>query len=90
MHLILISAVIGILVSMLLILCRALRGPTAYDRILAVNIFGTCVTLLIALLSFLNKTTMYLDMALLYGMINFIATIALLRFFKYRSFSHDE
>ena len=83
-------AIAGIVLSMALIMFRALKGPTPFDRILSVNLFGTCAVLAIAVLSFLHGNVMYLDMALLYGMINFIATIALLRFFKFRSFSHDD
>lgn len=79
-----------LLLAMGLLLFRALLGPTTYDRILAVNIFGTIIVLAIALLSFQKDSPMLLDVALLYGLINFTATIALLRFFKYGGFDdHD-
>ena len=87
---VLLTAIVVLLFNMALILWRAMRGPTAYDRLLAVNVFGTHTVLTIALLAFLNDDMAYLDMALLYGLINFIATIALLRYFKYRSFSRDQ
>lgn len=79
-------AIAILMLSMGMLLFRAMRGPTAYDRILATNIFGTVTVLAIALLAGLDDNAMLLDVALLYGLINFTATIALLRYFKYGSF----
>lgn len=70
----------AILVSMMLALVRALLGPTIFDRILAVNSFGTKTVLLIALLATVAGRSDYLDIALLYALINFIGTVALLRY----------
>lgn len=79
-------AIVAMLAGMGMILVRALKGPTAYDRILSSNIFGTATILSIALLACLRNDPMLLDMALLYGLINFVATIALLRYFKFGGF----
>ncbi len=79
------AAALAILVAMGLALARAMLGPTLYDRILAVNTFGTKTVLLIALLGFLDKRPEFLDIALVYTLINFIAMIAVLRFFEYDS-----
>jgi multicomponent Na+:H+ antiporter subunit F len=76
-------ATIGILVTMTLALVRALLGPTVYDRVLAVNTFGTKTVLLIAALGFLAERPEFLDLALVYALINFIGTIAVLKFFEY-------
>ena len=76
-------ATIGILVTMTLALVRALLGPTVYDRVLAVNTFGTKTVLLIAALGFLTDRPEFLDLALVYALINFIGTIAVLKFFEY-------
>ena len=76
-------ATIGILVTMTLALVRALLGPTVYDRVLAVNTFGTKTVLLIAALGFLTERPEFLDLALVYALINFIGTIAVLKFFEY-------
>ena len=73
----------GILVAMAMALVRALLGPTVYDRVLAVNTFGTKTVLLIAVLGFLTGRPEFLDMALVYALINFIGTIAVLKFFEY-------
>jgi len=74
---------IAILVAMLLALGRALLGPTLYDRILAVNTFGTITVLFIAIFGFLTERPEFLDIALAYALINFITTIAVLKFFEY-------
>ena len=73
----------GILVAMAMALVRALLGPTVYDRVLAVNTFGTKTVLLIAVLGFLTGRPEFLDMALVYALINFIGTIAVLKFFEF-------
>jgi len=79
----LIAAAIAVLVVMALVLVRALLGPTVYDRILAVNMFGTKTVLLIALMAFISGRLDVLDIALAYALINFISVIAVLRFFEY-------
>jgi multicomponent Na+:H+ antiporter subunit F len=76
----LLAAVIAILVAMGLALLRTLLGPTVWDRILAVNSFGTKTVLMIALLGAIAGRTDYLDVALLYALINFIATVALMKY----------
>jgi len=74
-----------VLLSMGMVLVRAIKGPTMYDHILAANSFGTKTVVIIALMSDLIKDTMYLDIALVYALVNFIATIAILKYFKYQS-----
>ncbi|MDH3208216.1 MAG: monovalent cation/H+ antiporter complex subunit F [Gemmatimonadota bacterium] len=76
-------ATAGILVAMAMALTRALLGPTVYDRVLAVNTFGTKTVLLIAVLGFLTGRPEFLDLALVYALINFIGTIAVLKFFEF-------
>ena len=71
-----------LLLALALTVLRLIFGPTRYDRILAMNLFGTLTAALIALISFINNDTMYLDIALSYGVMNFIATIGLLRYQK--------
>ncbi|GAA4357194.1 monovalent cation/H+ antiporter complex subunit F [Kangiella marina] len=78
------AAAIAILVAMVLALLRAFIGPTIYDRILSVNVFGTKTVLFIAILGFLMGRPEFLDIAIVYALINFIAMIAILRFFEYK------
>ena len=64
-------------------MARALMGPTMYDRVLALNTFGTKTVLLIAVLGFLAGRPEFLDLALVYALINFIGTIAVLKYFEF-------
>lgn len=80
------AASAALLVAMALMLVRAFMGPTLYDRVLAGNSFGTKVVLMLGMLGFLMGRPDFLDIAILYALINFVATIAILKFFRYRSF----
>ena len=72
-----------LLVVMAIALIRAFKGPTLYDRILAVNTFGTKTVLLLAIIDFLAGRPDFLDIAIVYALINFISVIGILRFFEY-------
>ncbi len=76
-------AAAAILIGMALVLMRAVRGPTIYDRILAINVHGTQTVLLIAVVGFLSDRPDFLDLSLVYALINFIGTLAVLKLFKY-------
>ena len=78
-------AILAILIAMALVLIRLIKGPTLYDRVLAVNSFGTHTVLLIGVVGFWNGRPDFLDIALLYALINFVGTIAILKFFRYRA-----
>ena len=84
-----VAATAGVLISMTLAMVRALLGPTVYDRVLAVNTFGTKTVLLIAALGFLTGRPEFLDLAIVDALINFIATIAVLKFFEYGDLGHE-
>jgi len=78
-----IVATIAVLVTMVLTLARALLGPSIFDRLLAVNSLGTKTVLLIAVYGFMTGRPDFLDIALVYALINFVGTIAVLKFFEY-------
>jgi len=75
----------AILGTMLLALVRALRGPSVYDRIVAVNVFGTKTVLLIALITYLTGHTDLIDVALVYALVNFIAIVTVLKLVRERN-----
>ncbi|MGE4610839.1 MAG: monovalent cation/H+ antiporter complex subunit F [Paracoccaceae bacterium] len=77
--------IIAVFIAMILVLIRLFGGPTLYDRVLAVNSFGVHTVLLIGLIGFLTDRPDFLDIALLYALINFVGTIAILKFFRYRA-----
>ena len=76
-------ATIAIVVAMAVVLTRAFAGPTLYDRVLAGNSFGTKTVILLGLMGFLAGRPDFLDIALLYALINFVSLIAILKFFRY-------
>lgn len=84
------AAIVAVAVTMLLLLLRALLGPTTYDRILAINVFGTKTVLFIAVLGFLTGRPEFLDIALVYALINFIGTVAVLKFMQYGDLGWDK
>lgn len=82
-------AAVALLVVMFVALIRALTGPKIYDRVLAVNMFGTKTVLLIAVYGFLTERPDFLDLSIFYALINFIGVIAVLKFIE-RIEEYDE
>ncbi|MEA2048330.1 MAG: monovalent cation/H+ antiporter complex subunit F [Campylobacterota bacterium] len=76
------AAVVALLITLALTLIRAFMGPTIYDRILAVNSFGTKTVLLIVVGGHALGWFSYIDIALMYALINFVGTLAVMRFFE--------
>ena len=74
----------AILVTMVLAIARAIKGPTVYDRLLAVNMFGTKTALLLAVIAFVCGRADFLDLALAYALINLVGVLAVLEFFQNR------
>jgi multicomponent Na+:H+ antiporter subunit F len=81
---------IAILLTMLLALGRALAGPTVFDRILAANMFATKTVILICVIGFLTGRPDFLDLALLYALLNFVGAIAVLKFVRYGNYDVSE
>lgn len=80
----------ALIATMSLALLRALLGPTVYDRVLAVNMFGTKTVLLLAVIAFLFGRPDFLDLALAYALINFIGVLAVLEFFRSRALEQSD
>ncbi len=76
-------ATLALLLTLAGIIARALRGPTVFDRTLAVNTAGTVAVLLLAAIGFLTGRPHFLDIAIVYGLLNVIGTIAVLKFFRF-------
>ncbi|MDH3737620.1 MAG: monovalent cation/H+ antiporter complex subunit F [Alphaproteobacteria bacterium] len=74
-------AMIAVLVSLALAMVRAIAGPTLFDRVLAVNSTGTLAVLALALIGFVTGRPEFLDIAILYTLLNLVGTIAVLRYF---------
>lgn len=67
---------------------RAALGPSLFDRVQAANTIGTCAMLLLAVIGFLTGRPEFLDLAIVYGLLNVIGTIAILKFFRYQDLGH--
>ena len=85
----LLIAMAAVLITMLLALTRAVLGPTVFDRVLAANMFGTKTVILIAVAGFVARRPEWLDLAILYALMNFTGMIALLRFSKFSNLADD-
>jgi multicomponent Na+:H+ antiporter subunit F len=76
------AAAIALLITLALVLVRAALGPTVFDRAQAANTVGTVAMLLLAVMGFLNGRPEFLDLAIVYGLLNVIGTIAVLKYFR--------
>ena len=64
-------------------LYRIVAGPTVFDRAIAAGLIGTNAILVLVLIGFLyNRIDMFVDLALAYGMLNFIGVVALAKYFE--------
>ncbi len=83
------AVTLATLITMAFALARAVMGPTVYDRVLAVNMFGTKTVLLVSVIAFLFGRPDFLDLALAYALINFIGVFAVLEFFRTRAIRRE-
>jgi multicomponent Na+:H+ antiporter subunit F len=86
----LVVSTLAILAAMTMAVVRGLKGPTVYDRVLAGNMFGTATVLLIAVVGFLTGRPDFLDLALLYALLSFIGTVALLKYVGYGDLAKED
>ncbi len=84
------AACAALLMTIFLAMVRAILGPTVFDRILAVNVIGTKTVLLIAVLGFVTERPEFLDIALVYALINFIGVVAVTKFVRFRHLGMPE
>lgn len=75
----LIFSVIFLGLTIMLCMFRVIKGPTKGDRIIGINIIGTKTIVIIALISFMLKETYFIDVVIVYALINFIGSYAVAR-----------
>ncbi len=75
-----------LILSSVLILFRVLKGPTAADRIVAIDIFGILIVGLCAVLGIATGRSWYIDIGIAWGLQSFIGTLALAKYLEGRSF----
>jgi len=80
---------IAVTIALALAVIRAIAGPTVFDRVLAANTVGSLAILLLAVIGFLMGRPEWLDIALVYGLLNLIGTLAVLKYFRHGDLAHD-
>lgn len=83
------AAMLAVIAALALVVVRVVKGPTLFDRVLAGNSVGTLAIIMVAVLGFLNGRPEFLDIALTYGVLNLIGTLAILKFFRHGDLAHD-
>jgi len=83
------AATIAILVALVMVVGRAIAGPSVFDRVLAANSVGTLAIMLLAAIGFLTGRPEWLDIAITYGLLNVIGTLAILKFFRHGDLAFD-
>lgn len=84
---------VGIYICLLMILSlyRAIKGPTVLDRLVGVNAIGSKTVVLLLLIGFLyERVDMFIDIALAYALLNFIAVLAAARYFHKKRGLYEE
>jgi multicomponent Na+:H+ antiporter subunit F len=84
-----IAASAALLAALSLVLVRAFLGPTVFDRAQAANTIGTIAVLLLSVIGFLTGRPEFLDLAIVYGLLNVIGTVAVLKYFEYGGLGRD-
>lgn len=83
------AAMIAILIAQALLVARALKGPTVFDRLVASNAIGTGAILLLAVFGFLTGRPEFLDIGILYALLNLVGTLAVLKYFRFGDLAHS-
>ncbi|MCG6910000.1 MAG: cation:proton antiporter [Deltaproteobacteria bacterium] len=84
------GALVMLLIGMLLVLWRLARGPTAADRVIALDLLSMLVVAFLVAVSIHSQETSYLDVAIAYACIAFLGTVALARYITRTSRSRSE
>ncbi|MFN0262838.1 monovalent cation/H+ antiporter complex subunit F [Tepidamorphus sp. 3E244] len=83
------AATFAVLISLALLVARALAGPTIFDRLVAANAIGTAAILLLAVFGFLTDRPEFLDIGILYALLNLVGTLAVLKYFRFGDLAHS-
>ena len=81
--------IVSMIFCLSLILFLVFTGPGIYNRILALNCFGTLIVTFFAVLGFYNNISFYYDICFIYSLINFVATIAFLKYFRLKNLAKE-
>ncbi len=79
---ILVFSIIFLSATIFICMFRAIKGPSAADRLIAVNVIGTKIIVLILIVSFLLHETYFVDVAIVYALISFLSSILISKFIE--------
>lgn len=79
---ILYSALVVASISLILVLIRAVIGPTTSDRIMALDTLGMMIVAMIGMIMMIQETVVYADIALVVAIIGFVGTVAMSKFIE--------
>lgn len=85
---ILVFSILFLCFTIILCLYRAYIGPSASDRLIAINVIGTKTIVLILIVSFILKETYFVDVAFVYALISFIASVVIAKFIEFKRRRH--
>lgn len=78
----LIFSILFLAATIFLCMLRAIKGPSAADRLIAINVIGTKTIVLILIVSFLLNETYFVDVAIVYALISFLSSIVIAKFIE--------
>lgn len=84
MHGLFVFSIIFLAVTVMICSYRAIKGPKAADRLIAINVIGTKTVVLICILSFILKETYFIDVVLVYALISFVSSLVIARYIENR------
>lgn len=79
---ILIFSILFLCITISLCMFRAVKGPSAADRLIAINVIGTKAIVLILIVSFILKETYFVDVAFVYALISFISSVVIAKYIE--------
>jgi len=84
----LVFSILFLCLTIILCMFRAVKGPSAADRLIAINVIGTKTIVLILIVSFILKEAYFVDVAFVYALISFISTVVIARYIENRWRKH--
>lgn len=79
---VLIFSILFLSATIFLCMLRAIKGPSASDRLIAINVISTKTIMLILIVSFLLNETYFVDVAIVYALISFLSSIVISKFIE--------
>lgn len=79
MHGLLVFSIVFLSITVMICSYRAIKGPKATDRLIAINVIGTKTVVLICIIAFILQETYFIDVVLVYALISFVSSLIIAR-----------